>query len=154
MAAWRVTCKGQVPPQGGETRAFFSTGICLVSGLAHLLHTFLPREKKNGEGRGNVEDPTLRALNMTRSSVVILWVHHSPQPWPALRLSAHGVSGCQGPLETEIPLKLSSSAEFMIRLSIQNITSFLFLNLLPSRLWSIKEKGALKPHRRPCVLVL
>lgn len=80
MAAWRVTCKGLVTPQGGETRAFFSTGICLASGLAHLLRTFLPRAKENGEGRGNVEDPTRGTLNMTRSSVVILWVHHGLQP--------------------------------------------------------------------------
>ena len=69
-----VTCKGQVPPQGGETRVFFSMGICIASSLAHLLYTFLPRAKENGEGRGNMDDPTLGALNVTRSSVVILWV--------------------------------------------------------------------------------
>lgn len=39
------------------------------------------------------------------------------------------------------PLKLNSSAEFMINLCIYSLTPFLFLNLFPSRLRTIKEMG-------------
>ena len=47
----------------------------------------------------------------------------------------------------EIPLKLSSPAEFIINLSIQSFTLLLILFLFPSELKSIKEKGRLKPRR-------
>lgn len=47
----------------------------------------------------------------------------------------------------EIPLKLSSPAEFIINLSIQNFTLLLILFLFPLGLKSIKEKGSLKPSR-------
>lgn len=40
-----------------------------------------------------------------------------------------------------VPLKLSSSADVMINLSIQNFNSFLIQDLFPSR-WEVsKEKG-------------
>ena len=51
-------------------------------------------------------------------------------------------------------LKPSSSAGFMINLSIQNFIPLHVLSLFPSRLRSIKQKGVLKPHTSPCILVL
>ena len=55
----------------------------------------------------------------------------------------------------QVPLKPSSSVEFMINLSIQNFTAFLFLNLFPSRLRNINESwggGWLKPYTSPSAL--
>lgn len=47
----------------------------------------------------------------------------------------------------QVPLKLSSPAEFMINLFITNCISFLVPPLFPSGLRSIKQKRELKPSR-------
>ena len=64
--------------------------------------------------------------------------------------SSHSLSSPSPPALNWVPLKLGSSAEFMINISIQNINPFHVQNLFSSRLRSIKE---VREELKPCVHV-
>ena len=91
-------------------------------------------------------------INCTPLSTLSFWVSLFPRAFGYNNSiqSSHSLSSPSPPALNWVPLKLGSSAEFMINISIQNINPFHVQNLFSSRLRSIKE---VREELKPCVHV-
>ena len=90
-------------------------------------------------------------INCTPLSTLSFWASLFPRAFGysnAIQPS-HSLSSPSAPALNWVLLRLGSSAEFMVNISIQNIIPFLVQNLFSSRLRNIKGKGVLD-SASPC----
>ena len=91
-------------------------------------------------------------INCTPLSTLSFWASLFPRAFGysnAIQPS-HSLSSPSAPALNWVLLRLGSSAEFMVNISIQNIIPFLVQNLFSSRVRSIKE---MREELKPCVHV-